>query len=89
MSDDKRDRADGRRAVSRLVPVATVNGCRLYDDRLGGLTAYRGDTLIGVAYPEIANQVGGRWNAGTSHHAARLFDNRAEALRWLTREDNR
>jgi hypothetical protein len=67
-----------------------VNGCRLFDDGLGGLTAYRDVAVVGTAFPKIVDQPDGQWFARkTGQSPAQLFDTRRKALNWLTKEGNR
>lgn len=67
-------------------PVATVNGCRLFDDGLGGLAAYRGNKLIGTAFPQNFDEPDGKWFARRRGMDARLYAGRRGAMRGLTKE---
>lgn len=78
--------------MTASVPVATVNGCPIYpdDEKLGDLLAYRGDTFLGVAFPQIVDKPDKKWFARkTGQSPARLYGSRREALHWLTREETR
>lgn len=64
-------------------PTLTVHGLDWYDDGLGGLTAYRGPHIVGVAFPKVVGQRDGKWFGRSRGQAARLCSGRDEALRWV------
>lgn len=66
--------------VIPTTPLFTARGVDVYDDRLGGLWAYRGGRYAGSAFPVPAAEPDKDWFGRRQGETARRFPSRHAAL---------